>query len=157
MKTRKLFTILLLWLMAVGMQAQNAITVYQKDGQVAKFAFAEKPVVTYSVSELVLTTTKTVVQYPIYMLQKIAFDVDDLIDDIGKMELPQTQFGFHNGKLSIIGGEAGSVVSLYTIHGMMIGQYRLDDNGNATITLDLKGKDIYIVKTKQLSFKIRKS
>lgn len=147
---------LLLVLMAVGARAQNSIAIYQKDGQVAKFAFTEKPIVTYSGSDLVLTTIKTSVLYPIYMLQKVAFDVDDIIDGIEEVKIPQTLFSFRDGTLTIRDGEAGSVVSLYTINGVMVEQYRLNNDGTVTIPLYNLGKDIYIVKTKHVSFKFRK-
>lgn len=156
-KARHILTILLLAVGVLTTWAQNnAIAVYQKDGQVAKFAFTEKPVVTYSGSDLVMTTSKTSVQYPIFLLQKIGFDVDDIIDDVEEVKLTSTQFGFRDGTLTVSGGEAGSIVSLYTIKGIMVGQYRLDGNGCASIPLHSFGKDLYIVKTKQFSFKFRK-
>ena len=58
MKTRNLFTLLLLWLTAAGAWAQNTIVVCQNDGTMARFAFTENPVVTYSAGELVMTTNK---------------------------------------------------------------------------------------------------
>ena len=45
---RKFLLTLLLAVATLVANAQNAIAIYQKDGQVAKFAFTEKPVVTYS-------------------------------------------------------------------------------------------------------------
>ena len=158
MKTtvRLVLSALLLVAGTLGVRAQNAIVVYQKDGTVAKFSFMEKPVVTYSGSDLVMTTSKTSVQYPIYLLQKIGFDVDDIINTVDEVKLPQTQFSFRGSTLTVKGGEPGSVVSLYTIKGTMAGQYRLDGNGCATIPLQNLGKGLYIVKTKQLSFKFHK-
>ena len=56
---RQLLTALVLLFATVASWAQNAVAVYQNDGTVATFAFTEKPVVTYSGNDLVLTTTKT--------------------------------------------------------------------------------------------------
>ncbi len=146
-------------LMLTGMaQAQNAVAIHQKNGQVATFAFTEKPVVTYSGSDLVLTTTKTTVNYPIYLLKKLVFDVD-WTESVNKIENVQTSdvlFRFHDGTLSIIGGQPGSIVTLHNIKGQKVGQYRLDADGSATIPTQPLGKDIYIVKTKSLSFKFSK-
>ena len=158
MNTKRKFYLTILMLVAgtFATRAQNAIAVYQKDGTVAKFAFTEKPVVTYSGSDLVMTTSKTSVQYPIYLLQKIGFDVDDIINTVDEVKLPQTQFSIRDGILTVRGGEAGSAVSLYTFNGMMVGQYRLDSDGCATIPLQSLGKSLYIVKNKQFSFKFRR-
>ena len=157
MKT-KLTLLTLLLTMAAGLWAQNAVAIHQVDGQVATFAFTEKPVVTYSGNDLVLTTTKTSVQYPIYKLKKIDFDVsiDDLtgIEDV--KEKPDVQFSFRDGSISIRGGEAGSQVYIYNIKGMKVRQYRLDSDGNATIPLSDLSKDFYVVKSKSFTFKFRK-
>ena len=100
---RKFLLTLLLAVATLVANAQNAIAIYQKDGQVAKFAFTEKPVVTYSGSDLVLTTSKTIVQYPVYMLQKIAFDVVDLIaNDIEQLAVKaEAQFSIQRETLTI--------------------------------------------------------
>jgi len=160
MKQPRLFLLLFLLLIAGTMTfAQNAIAVYQKDGQVAKFNFTEKPVVTYSGSDLVLTTTKTTVNYPIYMLKKIAFDVEDLITDIDEPPLKtEAKFSFQGEKIAISGGEAGTPVYLYDVSGKKVGEYRLDNNGCATIPVQGLGKNhLHIIKTKSISFKFRKS
>ena len=78
---KKQLIILLLCLPSLGMWAQNAIAVHQQDGNVVKFAFEEKPVVTYVGDFLVLTTTKTMVEYPIFLLKKISFDVEDVAEE----------------------------------------------------------------------------
>lgn len=158
MKTRNLFTLLLLWLTVVGAWAQNAIVVCQKDGTVARFAFTEKPVVTYSAGELVMTTNKTSVQYPINRLMKIYFDVAEVPDgiDVEVTQPEDVQFTFRDGVLVVSGGEAGAIVNLYRLDGVSAGQFRLDGNGTVTIPTGSLGKGVYIVKTKQVSFKFRK-
>ena len=45
----------------------------KKDGSVVKFDFADNPVVTYSGNDLVITTSKTKAQFPVYLLDKLSF------------------------------------------------------------------------------------
>ena len=158
MKTRNLFTLLLLWLTAAGAWAQNAIVVCQNDGTMAKFAFTEKPVVTYSAGELVMTTNKTSVQYPMNRLLKIYFDVAEVPDgiDVEVTQPEDVQFAFRDGALVVSGGEAGAIVNLYRLDGVSAGQFRLDGNGSVTIPTGSLSKGVYIVKTNQVSFKFRK-
>ena len=52
----------------------NRLLLTKKDGSVEAFDFADKPVVSYSGNDLVLTTSKTSVQLPVYLIQKISFD-----------------------------------------------------------------------------------
>ena len=155
---RHLLTTLVLFFTAVASWAQNAVAIYQVDGQVATFAFTEKPVVTYSGNDLVLTTTKTSVQYPIYKLRKIDFDIsfDDLTGIEDARVKSDVQFSFRGGALTVRDGEPGSQVTLYNIKGVKVAQYRLDGDGNATIPTESLGKDFYVVKSKSFTFKFRK-
>lgn len=160
MKTTRLtLTAMLLMLATVGAWAQNAIAIHQKDGTVAMFSFAEKPVVTYSGNDLVLTTTKTSVSYPIYMLQKIDFDVDwDEATDIAEVDAAaeSEQFRFSGNAISISGCEPGTQVGLYTVGGLKAGQQTVGSDGRAVISLQTLDKGIYVVKTKRVTFKFRK-
>jgi hypothetical protein len=67
-----------------------------------------------------------------------------------------TQFSFQGGVLVVSGGEPNSFVSVFNLKGVMIGQYRLDDVGCASIPMQDLKKDVYIVKTTRFSFKIKK-
>ena len=161
-KTKRLLMLLLLVCgMAVGTWAQNAVKIYQLDGKAATFAFTERPVVTYSGNELVLTSTKTTVTYPIYKLKKLVFDVE--WDETTSVELETNKnpgregFRFLGDVLQVMGGEPNSPVLLYNIKGIKVGEYRLDSDGNTAIPLSSLNKDFYIVKAKGITFKFRKS
>ena len=158
MKTRRVFPILFLLLsFELGIRAQNAVEIYQIDGKVTTFAFSEKPVVTYSGSDLVMTTTKTTVQYPIYLLKKISFDVELDDADVVKDVKADEQFSFRGGTITVMGGEPNSQVYIFNIQDMKAGQYKLDDQGNASIPVSGLASGIYVLKTKRFSFKFRKS
>lgn len=138
--------------------AQNTIAIYQKDGKVATFEFSEKPVVTYSGNDLVLTTKKTTVNYPVYMLKKIIFDIKDPVNGIDVLEMENKgEFNFQGEMLYISGGEPGSSVYIYNISGIMVGKYRLDSEGSVSIPMQGMDKSLYIVKTTRFTFKFRKS
>lgn len=74
MKEKRTLLFMLLTIATMAVWAQNAIAIYQKDGKVARFAFSEKPVMTYSGADLVMTTTKTSVHYPLNMLKTLIFE-----------------------------------------------------------------------------------
>ena len=161
MNIRKILTLTALFmLVAIGTKcyAQNTVAIHQKDGKVTTFAFTEKPVVTYSGSDLVLSTTKTTVQYPVYLLKKLVFDVEwtKSVSHIEEIKSSDIAFSFHDGSLTISGGKPSSIVTLYSVKGVKVGQYRLDADGRANIPTQGLGRDIYIVKTNRLSFKFRK-
>ena len=94
-------------------------------------------------------------QYPLYMLQKIGFQLTDAtaIEQVK----PDAKFRFTDGTLYISGGDPGSQVVIYDMRGMTAGQYRIDDAGNAVISLQSLSKGHYIVKTNHFTFKFTKS
>lgn len=158
MKLKRPLLTLLSIVMSTMTYGQNAIAIYQHDGKVTTFAFSEKPVVTYAGNDLVLTTTNTTVQYPVHMLKKLVFDVAMDPTNIEEMEVKtETLFNFHGETITISGGEPGSIVYIYDLKGMVVGQYRLDTEGYATISVQNLGKSLYIVKTDHFSFKFKKS
>lgn len=158
MRQTKLTITLLFLVLTVRAWAQNAVAIYQTDGNVTKFAFTEKPVVTYSNNELVLTTSSTSVQYPIYLLKKLAFEIEwDVETAIEEVKASDVRYNFRDGSLYIIGGEPDSIATLYNLKGIKVCQYRLDAEGKTTIPLQTLGKDTYIVKAGNLSFKFRQS
>ena len=90
---------------------------------------------------------------------KIYFDVGDNSDGIKDVEASQpedVQFAFRDGAIVVSGGEAGAIVNLYRLDGVSAGQFRLDGNGSVTIPTGSLSKGLYIVTTKQVSFKFRK-
>lgn len=135
---------------------QNTIVIQQKDGKMARFSFTEKPVVTYSGNDVLVNTTKNSVQYPIYLLQKISFDIDWNTTDIEEVEVAEPSFHFRDDALSISGEDPRSLVFLYNIKGMLAGRYQTDDRGCVTIPIRQLRPDLYIVKTNRFSFKFRK-
>lgn len=53
--------------------SQNTLNIYQKTGNVVSYSFNEKPVVTYSGGDIVLTTASVTVNYPLAALDKFTF------------------------------------------------------------------------------------
>ena len=148
---------LLLTLVSSASCAQNAVAIQEVDGKVVKFAFSEKPVVTYSGNTLVVSTAKTMVEYPLYRLKKLYFDTgSQLVNAIEEVKA-DARFRFSDGCLLISGGQPGSPVQIHTVLGLTVGRYRLDASGNASIPLQGLGSGIYIVKTNMFAFKFRKS
>ena len=128
------------------------VAIYQTDGQKALFAFADQPEVTYTTTDLVLTTTKTTVQYPISQLKKIQFETAEMPEGIDELE-EDKRFSFRDGSIVIEGGVPNSLVTIYTVSGALTAQYRLDGNGNAVIsTQGLRG-NTYIFANGSITFK----
>ena len=144
--------LLLAAVLHVSAVEQNVVAVYQTDGQKALFAFADQPEVTYTATDLVLTTTKTSVQYPISQLKKLQFETADMPEGIDEV-LADQRFSFRDGSIVIEGGEPNSLVNIYTVLGTLTAQYRLDGSGNAIISTQGLSGAVYILSNGSITFK----
>ena len=131
---------------------QNVVAIYPLQGEVALFAFADQPELTYTATDLVLATTKTSVQYPISNLRKVAFEQADMPEGIDEVEVTK-QFAFRDGQIIIEGGTPNALVNVYTIQGALVSQYRLDGDGNGTISTNGYSGAAYILTTGSITFK----
>jgi len=144
--------LLLAAVLHVSAVEQNVVAVYQLDGQKALFAFADQPEVTYTTTDLVLTTTKTSVQYPISQLKKLQFEMAEMPEGIDEV-LADQRFSFRDGSIVIEGGEPNSLVNIYTVSGALTAQYRLDGNGDAVIPMQGLSGTTYIFANGSITFK----
>ena len=151
MRSKLLLSLLLLTCMAHA-TVQNVVAIYPLQGEVALFAFADQPEVTYTATDLVLTTTQTSVQYPISNLRKVAFEQADMPEGIDEIEVTK-QFTFRDGQIIIEGGSPNALVNIYTIQGALVSQYRLDSDGNAAIPATGMNGAAYILTTGSITFK----
>lgn len=152
MKKMVLTLTFLLTTMIAAAEEQDVIAIYQTDGQVALFAFADQPEVTYTATDLVLTTTQTTMQYPIAQLKKVQFEKADIGEGLDEL-FADGRFSFRDGVIEIRGGKPNSTVKIFTVLGTLTAQYPLDDNGDGVIpTQNLRGTT-YIVTTGSFSFK----
>lgn len=131
---------------------QNVVAIYQISGDVALFAFADRPEVTYTATDLVLTSNQASVQFPINSLHKIAFEKAMMPEGIENIEASK-YFHFRDGSIVIEGGQPNSLVNIYSITGTLMHQSRLDGDGTAAIpTNSLRGAT-FIITNGSITFK----
>lgn len=130
--------------LGLNMNAQTVETclvVWQNDGGTTKFAFSEAPVVKYEGETLVLTTTKTSVEYPLSQLKKFTFEADPTKVE----ELKVTSVVKDDG-----------IVSVYNMSGQLIKTYKSEGNQQITFATESLPVGMYIIKTNSQTFKILK-
>ena len=167
MRRKNLLTWLLGWLMVMPMammaqepqeqdasSLQNVVAIYPVQGERVLFSFASNPELSYTATELVITTAGTSVQYPINQLRSVKFEKAEkaeTAEGIDEIEVSE-HFLFRNGQIVIEHGTPGSKVNIYNVQGMLVSQYSLDGEGNAAIsTQGMTG--VYIVTNERFTFK----
>ena len=133
---------------------QNVVAIYPVQGERVLFSFASNPELSYTATELVITTAGTSVQYPINQLRSVKFEKAEKAETavgIDEIEVPE-HFLFRDEQIVIEHGTPGSKVNIYNVQGMLVSQYNLDGEGNAAIsTQGMTG--VYIVTNERFTFK----
>lgn len=138
--------IILFALLALGCaagHAQNTLHIWQQTGEVVSYDFLEKPRITYADTNLILTTTKVQVEFPLSSVRKFTFDVDMImIDDaIGTVRATLKDEGS---------------LSIYTLGGVLVKTVPAEAGGRHTYSLDELPAGVYVVKSKTTSYKVVK-
>ncbi len=136
--------IILFALLALGCaagHAQNTLFIWQQTGEVVSYAFWEKPRITYADTNLILTTTKVQVEFPLSSVRKFTFN-DVMIDDaIGTVRATLKDEG---------------PLSIYTLGGVLVKTVPAEAGGRHTYSLDELPAGVYVVKSKTTSYKVVK-
>ena len=132
---KRLLLCFLVALLVCPVFSQNTLTIHQKDGQQFSFGFEDKPVITYTETDLVLKTTKTELQYPLSKLSKFTFtDIDDAVISI-KDDANSAKLVLDNYVVNITGAKPGISVSVIGTDGKSLASYKTDDNGSITFSI----------------------
>ena len=136
--------IILFALLALGCaagHAQNTLHIWQQTGEVVSYDFLEKPRITYADTNLILTTTKVQVEFPLSSVRKFTFN-DVMIDDaIGTVRATLKDEG---------------PLSIYTLGGVLVKTVPAEASGRHTYSLDELPAGVYVVKSKTTSYKVVK-
>ena len=139
---------------SVAVQAAKYVRVSGEDGSATYFEVADRPTVTFTAANLVITSSAQTVEYPLTAYRMFEF-TDRTATGISSTEVTQ-QAVFRLGEsISASGLQPGSSLTVYTSDGSLVGKTRVSQNGEATVSIGPK-KGVYIVKTSSKTFKFIK-
>ena len=142
-------------LFGMAAHAQNAVAVYQKNGQVVNYLFSEKPKVSYIGDCLVMTTKDQNVQYSLQNLEKMEFtEIATGIDDATPTADSALLFSFRSGQVAVSHAQPGTKVTLFDTDGKTVSQQTVGDSGAATLSTQSLPRGTYIVQVGDTSYKI---
>lgn len=115
----------------------------------------EKPVVSFSGDELILTTHMNEVRYQSEDVLKFTY-LNVNPTTVNTAEMSQSMFSFSENTLSITGAEPDSPVAVYSVEGILVASAKTDKKGSAIVSLPEQSGKVYVVKTSIANFKITK-
>lgn len=133
----------------------NAMMLHLASGKQVICLLDEKPIVTFSGDELVLTTHMNKVSYQSADVLKFTYLYVDPAG-INQVGVPQIMFSFCGNALSVTGAEPDSQISVYSVDGALVASTKTNKKGAASISLPEQSGKVYVVKTSVANFKITK-
>ena len=152
----------LLMLTPLALRSQNVMTVHLKTGEVVDLAFKFQPVITFTETEAVLTTTVNgvpfVVKYPLAGLTKFTFSTKDWNDptEVEEVEARDVQFMIEDYTVTITGAKPEMVVRLISSDGRLINSYKTDKEGSVSFSIADQPTGTYIINSQEITFKLFK-
>lgn len=156
MKKTILFLLMFFASVSMSVSAQNTVIVHQKDGKTVSFGLPEKPVITYVDNEMVITTTKTVLQYPLASVSQLTFSDDETSVAPVADEKQAPVLELDNYVVRITGADAEASVTVVASDGKTLIRTKVNSDGTATFSVAELPEGIYIIKSENLTFKILK-
>lgn len=149
---KKLFLSLLLLIGSVAsVSAQTALVVMQKSGGSMYYSFNDNPKAMFSGDNLIISTSKTVVEYPIANL--FSFSFDEMANGILDINTNGANVKLTDNMIVVTGLANNEIVSIVDAKGVKVASAKAE-NGVATISLGNLPNGVYMVKSKKVSYKI---
>ena len=153
---KKIIISMVLLVASISAFALNALTVRQNDGQQLTFGFAEKPVITFTDNELVITSSKTEYRFLFTNVAKLSFDdIEDAIIDV-KADGTKANITLDEYTVNISGAKADATVQLITSDGKQLQSYKISQDGTLTFSIADLPDGTYIISSESLAVKILK-
>ena len=156
---KKIFSLFIVLVLATSSAwADDGLWVERQNGSKQGFLFADKPVITYTADNLVMTTAKATAEFPIADIKQITF-ADDVVNAIGQVRLADgteqlIRVTAEGAQLS--GFAPNTAVTLYDAAGRTVAKYKTATDGTLSVNLSAQHKGIYVIKADKSTLKIQK-
>lgn len=148
---RKFLLLIFLSALSVSLHAEKALVLLTVDDEKVVFILSDEPVIKVEDDEVVVTTEKDTVAYAINLLE--SFTIED-VEVTAIAQQPQTTlFRLTETGMHVTGLQAGEVLRVYDMNGVMVHQSKADDRGALSVTLT---PGVHLVKTHGHTYKIMK-
>lgn len=142
-------------LLAAADEPIDNLVVWAKDGTKVAYALAEKPKVTFTETDLVITSDGIEVHYALENMLRFTFDnspaagITDLMN--GKMSI-----SINEESLLFPSLKTNNTVSIYSASGMLVFRHNVQQDGVYSFPLSNLNNGVYLVNVNGLTYKIVK-
>ena len=151
----KLLTLLLSFscLSTMADEPKTQLVVWAKDGTQVAYVLAEKPKVTFTDTDLVITSNGVEVNYSLDNMARFTYE-DNTTTAITNLQTGKASVKLDGESLLFPALKANSTVSLYSLNGTLIFQKKIQEDGKYAFSLSNLNTGVYIVKVNGITYKI---
>ena len=142
-------------LTAIADGGENAIIITSKDGSTVAYALSEKPNISFSSTDLIVTTGKIQIKYLLDNFSKITYDLPN--SSVATISRPdESPFDISGNTLIFPGLKPGSSIAAYDISGKLILKQDIGEVCDYAVSIDSWGVGVYLVNVNGLTYKLMK-
>ena len=142
-------------MMAVADEAINSLVVWAKDGTKVAYALADKPKVTFTGTDLVITSNGIEVNYALENMVRFTYE-DFSQTGITNLKNGEISCKLNGEALLFPSLKANSTVSLYSANGTLVFKQIVRKDGEYSFPISNLNTGVYMVNVNGLTYKIVK-
>ena len=154
MHIRSLFVLLTIALTMAAQADDRVLKVWQSDGQVLTISLADEPRTTYSDGNLIITSSKSSVTFPLEKVRRYTYE--SAASGIDEAKAVRAAFSRDGETLTLAGLKPGTAIYLYNVAGQLL---RIIDSGTqpkVVVSVSNLPVGVYVVKANDVTYKITK-
>ena len=142
-------------LSAMADEPKTQLVVWAKDGTKVAYALAENPKVTFTETDLVITTKGVEVNYALENMARFTYE-NEIVTAVTNLQTGALSLKLDGESLLFPALSANSTVSLYSLNGTLIFSKTVRKAGEYSFPLSGLNTGVYVVTVNGLTYKIVK-
>ncbi len=136
-------------------EEKTMLVVWGKDSTKVAYALAEKPKVTFTETDLVITANGVEVDYTLDNMARFTYE-DSISMAITNLQTDESTFKLDGEFLLFPALKANSTVSVYSLSGTLVFKKTVRQNGEYAFALSSLNSGVYMINVNGLTYKIVK-
>lgn len=136
--------------------AEKKVTLHLKDSTKEIYYLTDNPKVTFEGDMMKISSVKIVKEVEKAKVRKLTIDDASIVADIDAEDNTVKWIFISDSIIRVSGLESGETVSVYNMSGMLISRVGSDISGECSIELTDLSAGVYLIKTKNSTFKFMK-
>ena len=135
-------------------QTTEVLKLWTKEGEEIYFRLDKRPKITFGKGYLYVQTNEDEISFPQSTIRKCTIETTDVSGVSSVKAAPEVTY--RNGVLTFSRLSANAAIQIYSLEGQLLYKAFADAEGNAKADLAREDKGIYIIKTPEITFKLKK-